>query len=566
MRYLTPLLFVSLVLFAPALTYGQGFVTCSGADCDLCDLFSTIWRVIDFIYVTISIIAVFVLAYAGFKLVTSAGNQNAWTEAKQFLQNVIIGIILIFASYVIVDTLIKAVVGGDHQYLNFADRPMADCGGQTTPVGQDNPPERATGGPQAILIYDPPSPFNDNTPTLSWQTANATTVTINNQPQPATGSMSLPTNTQQTFTIVATGDDDRTTSYDLAVDTTSTQRQTVGSVGGGSAGGTPSCVHGTGGNYHLRFGSTVDVAQLESHIYSRSFGRTDIGPYNPTLGERHGLAFQSASPSNRTTLRFRMVRGAIIGLPTITIRNAAGDILYENSGVETNVKYILFTWDGRPFPNMTSLSRNYLFLCAGETYIFEPSLRNVAEGENADWFRAYGELLRDPNHWTGWNNLFTQPPTDAYLQNPLAPPTTPPPPSGRAPNPNSIQSQLDPIIQNYRSYVTSLQSTVRIFEDAQGIIQSCDGANLSVPNQISTAYNNARSELARVEPILQRLQNAHTRIYNEAESQEEQWEIFATVENTPLVSTADRNRFTTEQAGARQALDNLRREAAQVCG
>jgi len=52
-------------------------------------------------------------AIAGFKLVTSGGNTSAMSAAKDSLVNALIGLLLILAAWLIVDTLMKAVLKGD---------------------------------------------------------------------------------------------------------------------------------------------------------------------------------------------------------------------------------------------------------------------------------------------------------------------------------------------------------------------------------------------------------------------------------------------------------------------
>jgi ABC-type nickel/cobalt efflux system permease component RcnA len=59
----------------------------------------------------LGVIAVIVMVYAGFKMVTSAGDEGAWTKAKELFTNVVIGIVLILAAWLIVDTLLKGLTG-----------------------------------------------------------------------------------------------------------------------------------------------------------------------------------------------------------------------------------------------------------------------------------------------------------------------------------------------------------------------------------------------------------------------------------------------------------------------
>lgn len=55
----------------------------------------------------LGVIAVIALIITGFKLVTSAGNPGAWADAKEMFTNIVIGIIIILAAWLVVDTILK---------------------------------------------------------------------------------------------------------------------------------------------------------------------------------------------------------------------------------------------------------------------------------------------------------------------------------------------------------------------------------------------------------------------------------------------------------------------------
>lgn len=54
-----------------------------------------------------------VAAIAGFGLVTSGGNQEAKSAAKSKLTNAIIGIVIVLAAFLLVDTILRALLPGD---------------------------------------------------------------------------------------------------------------------------------------------------------------------------------------------------------------------------------------------------------------------------------------------------------------------------------------------------------------------------------------------------------------------------------------------------------------------
>lgn len=101
-----------------------GLVTCVGPDCNWCSLMSLVNNVVEWLIIFLSVIAVIVLVIAGFKLVTSAGNTEAWSSAKSMFTNVILGIIIVLAAWLAIDTTLVMLTGGGINYW-LPD----DCGG-----------------------------------------------------------------------------------------------------------------------------------------------------------------------------------------------------------------------------------------------------------------------------------------------------------------------------------------------------------------------------------------------------------------------------------------------------
>ena len=116
--FLHPLVFF--LLLSPLIVFGQegGLVPCGTGDnmCDTDDFMKLIDNLVNFLFTFLSIIAVIVLVVVGFRMVTSRGNEEEWKKAKSMFANVVIGIILVLAAWVIVDTLLKTLTGKD---LNF---------------------------------------------------------------------------------------------------------------------------------------------------------------------------------------------------------------------------------------------------------------------------------------------------------------------------------------------------------------------------------------------------------------------------------------------------------------
>ena len=128
------LLFVLLpdvVLAQPVLTGDTGgIVPCSGRDCGTCETLTLANRIVSFIVTIMIAIAVVLLALGGFRLVTSGGNRGEYERAKGSLQSVFIGIIIILASWLIVDTMLRALLFGGGLIRNFGPWNEMQCSSQ----------------------------------------------------------------------------------------------------------------------------------------------------------------------------------------------------------------------------------------------------------------------------------------------------------------------------------------------------------------------------------------------------------------------------------------------------
>lgn len=153
------LIFSAIILLTPAFAQAQ-LVTCGGTDCTFCDFASTVNNVIQFIITVMILIAVLMLVVAGFKLVTSRGNTSAAEAAKKMIFNVVIGIVIVLAAWVLVDTIIKALAGSDLGVWN-----PIECGGMNAPAGlsdtsgfinedESNPAGFVTGGNGTSVVPD----------------------------------------------------------------------------------------------------------------------------------------------------------------------------------------------------------------------------------------------------------------------------------------------------------------------------------------------------------------------------------------------------------------------------
>jgi len=120
----------------PVASYAQeGIVQCSGIDCNFCDVVTMTNSIIEWV-ITLSVpFAILLLAYAGFKMLTSAGNPESLQQAKKILISSSIGIMLMLGAWTIVDSFLKVVAGGDLGVWNEIE----NCGGShdVTPANND---------------------------------------------------------------------------------------------------------------------------------------------------------------------------------------------------------------------------------------------------------------------------------------------------------------------------------------------------------------------------------------------------------------------------------------------
>lgn len=111
-----------------------GLVTCQGTNCDFCDLAAMINGVINWLFGFLTIVAVIIFAVAGFRLVTSAGNTEAATWAKQRFAYVFIGLLIMLASWLIIDTVLRGLTGQGMNVWGTFD--VTNCGSMASTQSQ----------------------------------------------------------------------------------------------------------------------------------------------------------------------------------------------------------------------------------------------------------------------------------------------------------------------------------------------------------------------------------------------------------------------------------------------
>lgn len=71
--------------------------------------FAIVATVIQIILGVIGVVALVLILYAGFQWMTSAGNEEKINQAKKIIASAIVGLVLIFSSYIIADFVFKGI-------------------------------------------------------------------------------------------------------------------------------------------------------------------------------------------------------------------------------------------------------------------------------------------------------------------------------------------------------------------------------------------------------------------------------------------------------------------------
>jgi len=87
------------------------FAGCTGPDCSACNVVNIANGMIKWIIGMTFLLFGALLAIAGVRLVTSGGNPSALSDAKDKFTNAIIGFLIILSAWLIIDTIMKALVG-----------------------------------------------------------------------------------------------------------------------------------------------------------------------------------------------------------------------------------------------------------------------------------------------------------------------------------------------------------------------------------------------------------------------------------------------------------------------
>ena len=100
------LLFSSLI---PVQTQA-GLVPCEGPDCQLCHLFVMLDNIVDFLFIKlIPPLAALILVIGGGIFIFAGGNPASITQGKSIMTSVLIGLVIIYAAWLIVGLFLNTI-------------------------------------------------------------------------------------------------------------------------------------------------------------------------------------------------------------------------------------------------------------------------------------------------------------------------------------------------------------------------------------------------------------------------------------------------------------------------
>jgi len=113
LSFLPVILLFLIVSLTPLVLNAEPLIPCDGGpsnECDFNDLMTLINNFINFLIFTLALpLAAIVFAWAGFLFMTSGGDSGKRTKAKGMLINVVIGLVIALAAWLIVQTILQSL-------------------------------------------------------------------------------------------------------------------------------------------------------------------------------------------------------------------------------------------------------------------------------------------------------------------------------------------------------------------------------------------------------------------------------------------------------------------------
>lgn len=101
---------LALAIFSGSFALAKLVPDCSGAGCGWSDLIQLAINVINFIVkIVVPPVAGLLIVWGGIILLTSGGNEQRVGEGKKIITNVVIGLIIVYTSWLVVNTLLNVL-------------------------------------------------------------------------------------------------------------------------------------------------------------------------------------------------------------------------------------------------------------------------------------------------------------------------------------------------------------------------------------------------------------------------------------------------------------------------
>lgn len=127
------LIFSALLFVMPVIALAAGFVPCGGPGepvCQICYWVDQVNLVVRWLVSIFSVVFSITLIIAGYKLVTSAGNVSAKSDAKSMITNSFIGFVIVLSGWLLIDFVMQSLVnqekyGGPWNQIECVEQPVS---------------------------------------------------------------------------------------------------------------------------------------------------------------------------------------------------------------------------------------------------------------------------------------------------------------------------------------------------------------------------------------------------------------------------------------------------------
>ncbi|MEO0206744.1 MAG: hypothetical protein ABIL22_08755, partial [candidate division WOR-3 bacterium] len=108
-----PIVAGALILAAPFVAGARGLIPCGGEGenpCTVADIFVLIARVTNWLIMWAGVFAVYQFISNAFWMVVSMGNEEAITKRRSALGNAIMGLVVVFMAYMLINTAVNILL------------------------------------------------------------------------------------------------------------------------------------------------------------------------------------------------------------------------------------------------------------------------------------------------------------------------------------------------------------------------------------------------------------------------------------------------------------------------